>query len=231
MRYEAWTFREAGRAPRIAPGAGVGERPRLHDVVPLLARLDDVTIDRAVGETVRRLRVTRKKVRRRTRLAVDATGVVQEPQHLLRAADASSRSKTTAVAALVEVGGRGGSGSAVPVVCCRRSRDAARGTIARIYLAVVEAASEQTRIGRCVSVRKRCSVPVVAGRANFSLTGKNVHPYHLCCIDYERVMNGTKFARLSGHRRTPRAQSLILINRTSDRPRRSLCLISPFIIS
>jgi len=35
-------------------------------------------------------------------------------QHLLRAADASSRAKTAAVAALVEVGGRGRCGSAVP---------------------------------------------------------------------------------------------------------------------
>ena len=42
-----------------------------------LQRLDDQTIDRAVGETVRRLRGTRKKARRRARVAVDATGLAQ----------------------------------------------------------------------------------------------------------------------------------------------------------
>ena len=42
-----------------------------------LQRLDDVTIDRAVGETVRRLRGTRRKGRRRARVAVDATGLAQ----------------------------------------------------------------------------------------------------------------------------------------------------------
>ena len=42
-----------------------------------LQRLDDVTIDRAVGETVRRLRGARKKSRRKARVAVDATGLAQ----------------------------------------------------------------------------------------------------------------------------------------------------------
>jgi len=42
-----------------------------------LQRLDDQTIDRAVGETVRRLRGTRKKGRRPARAAVDATGLAQ----------------------------------------------------------------------------------------------------------------------------------------------------------
>ena len=42
-----------------------------------LQRLDDVTIDRAVGETVRRLRGTRRKGRRRARVSVDARGLAQ----------------------------------------------------------------------------------------------------------------------------------------------------------
>ena len=42
-----------------------------------LQRLDDVTIDRAVGETVRRSRGMRKKARRRARVAVDASGLAQ----------------------------------------------------------------------------------------------------------------------------------------------------------
>jgi hypothetical protein len=42
-----------------------------------LQRLDDATIDQAVGETVRRLRGARKKSRRKTRVAVDATGLAQ----------------------------------------------------------------------------------------------------------------------------------------------------------
>jgi hypothetical protein len=39
--------------------------------------LDDPTLDRAVGETVRRLRSTRRKGHRRARVGVDATGLAQ----------------------------------------------------------------------------------------------------------------------------------------------------------
>ena len=67
----------AGRTPRVAPGAGAGERARLHDSVSLPAASGRQTIDRAVGETVRRLRGTRRKGRRRARVAVDATGLAQ----------------------------------------------------------------------------------------------------------------------------------------------------------
>jgi len=42
-----------------------------------LQRLDDQAIDCAVGETVRKLRGTSRKGRRRTRVAVDATGLAQ----------------------------------------------------------------------------------------------------------------------------------------------------------
>lgn len=42
-----------------------------------LQRLDDVTIDRAVGETVRRLRGARRRSRRTARVAVDATGLAR----------------------------------------------------------------------------------------------------------------------------------------------------------
>ena len=42
-----------------------------------LQRLDDQTIDRAVGETVRRLRGSLRQRRKRARVAVDATGLAQ----------------------------------------------------------------------------------------------------------------------------------------------------------
>src|ERR1700722_5376195 len=66
-----------GRASRIAPGAGLVSVPDFTTLYRFLQRLDEVTIDRAVGETVRRLRGTHRKGRRRARVAVDATGLAQ----------------------------------------------------------------------------------------------------------------------------------------------------------
>jgi hypothetical protein len=81
MRYQDWTFREAevrlGEQREWRQALGLGSVPDFTTRYRFLQRLDDVTIDRAVGETVRRLRGTRKKGRRPARVAVDATGLAQ----------------------------------------------------------------------------------------------------------------------------------------------------------
>jgi hypothetical protein len=81
MRYEDWTFREAevrlGEHGELRQVLGLTSVPDFTTPYRFLQRLDDVTIDQAVGETVRRLRGLRKKGRRRARVAVDATGLAQ----------------------------------------------------------------------------------------------------------------------------------------------------------
>jgi hypothetical protein len=81
MRYEDWTFREAevrlGEHRELRQVLGLVSVPDFTTLYRFLQRLDDATIDRAVGETVRRLRGGRRKGRRRARVAVDATGLGQ----------------------------------------------------------------------------------------------------------------------------------------------------------
>jgi len=81
MRYEDWTFREAevrlGEHRELRQELGLASVPDFTTLYRFLQRLDDQVIDRAVGETVRRLRGTRRKGRRRARVAVDATGLAQ----------------------------------------------------------------------------------------------------------------------------------------------------------
>ena len=81
MRYEDWTFREAevrlGEHRELRQTLGLVSVPDFTTLYRFLERLDDQTIDRAVGETVRRLRGTLRKGRRRARVAVDATGLAQ----------------------------------------------------------------------------------------------------------------------------------------------------------
>ncbi len=81
MRYEDWTFREAevrlGEHRELRQVLGLMSVPDFTTLYRFLQRLDEVTIDRAVGETVRQLRGTRRKGRRRARVAVDATGLAQ----------------------------------------------------------------------------------------------------------------------------------------------------------
>ena len=61
MRYEDWTFREAevrlGEHRELRQALGLGSVPDFTTLYRFLQRLDDVTIDRAVQETVRRLRL------------------------------------------------------------------------------------------------------------------------------------------------------------------------------
>ena len=81
MRYEDWTLREAevrlSEHRELRQALGLGSVPDFTTLYRYLQRLDDATIDHAVGETVRRLRGTHKKGRRRARVAVDATGLAQ----------------------------------------------------------------------------------------------------------------------------------------------------------
>ena len=81
MRYEDWNFREAevrlGEHRELRQALGLTGVPDFTTLYRFLRRLDDQTIDQAVGETVRRLRGTRRKGRRRARVGVDATGLAQ----------------------------------------------------------------------------------------------------------------------------------------------------------
>src|SRR6185295_12817958 len=81
MRYEDWTFREAevrlGEHRELRQVLGLTSVPDFTTLYRFLQRLDDQTIDKAVGETVRRLRGARRKGRRRARVGVDATGLAQ----------------------------------------------------------------------------------------------------------------------------------------------------------
>jgi Transposase domain (DUF772) len=119
MRYEDWTFREAevrlSKHRELRQTLGLASVPDFTTLYRFLQRLDDVTIDRAVGETVRRLRGTRRKNRRKARVAVDATGLAQGAvsTFFVRRMHHHGQ-KPTPLEALVEVGGGGGSGSTVP---------------------------------------------------------------------------------------------------------------------
>jgi Transposase DDE domain/Transposase domain (DUF772) len=81
MRYEDWTFREAevrlAEHRELRQVLGLASVPDFTTLYRFLQRLDDQTIDRAVGETVRRPRGVRRRGRRRARVAVDATGLAQ----------------------------------------------------------------------------------------------------------------------------------------------------------
>jgi hypothetical protein len=81
MRYEDWTFREAevrlSEHRELRQVLGLGSVPDFTTLYRFLQRLDDQTIDRAVGETVRRLRGSLRQGRKRARVAVDATGLAQ----------------------------------------------------------------------------------------------------------------------------------------------------------
>src|ERR1700730_10106852 len=110
----------AGRASRIAPGAGAGERARFHDSVslsPAFGRPDHRPRGRRDGASAARHAQKRTAASPRGGRC-DGLGA-GSGQHVLCATHASSRAKTAAVEALVEMGGRGGSGSAVRVVADR----------------------------------------------------------------------------------------------------------------
>jgi Transposase domain (DUF772) len=128
MRYEDWTFREAevrlSEHRELRQSLGLTSVPDFTTLYRFLQRLDDQIIDRAVGETVRRLRgwLRRGRKRARGRHGFGARG----GEHVLCAQDVSSRAEAAAVAALAEVGCRGGFGSKVPVVADRAARSLER---------------------------------------------------------------------------------------------------------
>src|SRR5271169_1820374 len=138
MRYEDWTFREAevrlGEHREWRQALGLGSVPDFTTLYRFLQRLDDVTIDRAVGgDGAPVARHAQKRTAASPRGGrCDGFGA-RSCQHLLCATHASSRAKTAAVETLVEVGGRGRSGSAVSAVTDRatwsleRLREFARG--------------------------------------------------------------------------------------------------------
>src|SRR5579875_309352 len=148
MRYEDWTFREAevrlGEHRELRQALGLTSVPDFTTLYRFLQRLDDQTIDRAVGETVRRSRGGR-----RDRLGARCS------QHVFCAAHASSRAKAAAVAALVEVGGGSGFGSTVRVVADRAPRSVERlRQSARCGRNRRAANSHRPGLGRC-RVRQR----------------------------------------------------------------------------
>src|SRR5579875_2387848 len=81
MRYEDWTFREAEVRLRehqeLRQTLGLKSVPDFTTLYRFLKRLDGPSLDRAVGETVRRMPGGRGHDRRGARVAVDATGLAQ----------------------------------------------------------------------------------------------------------------------------------------------------------
>ena len=108
MRYEDWTFREAevrlSEHRALRQVLGLVSVPDFTTLYRFLQRLDDQTIDRAV-ETVRRLRGSLRRGRKRARRGGRNRFGARGSKHVLCAAHAPSPAKTAAVAVLVEVGG------------------------------------------------------------------------------------------------------------------------------
>jgi hypothetical protein len=79
MRYEDWTFREAEVRLReyreLRQTLGLRSVPDFTTLYRFLKRLEEPRLDRAVGETVHRLRSVQPGGRKRARVAVDATGL------------------------------------------------------------------------------------------------------------------------------------------------------------
>src|SRR5579883_2368356 len=146
----------ARRTSRIAAGARTDQRARFHYVVSLLAasgRPNHRSSGRRDGASVARHspKRTTASPRRRGR---DRLGA-RCGQHVLCAAHASSRAKTSAVAALAQVAGRGRSGSAIRVVADRAPRSVERlCEFARRHRSGCPANSHRPGLGRC-RVRQR----------------------------------------------------------------------------
>ena len=81
MRYEDWTFREAEVRLRehseLRAVLRLSSVPDYSTVYRFLQRLPDDTIESALGESVRRLRRSSRRGRRRACVAVDGTGLAQ----------------------------------------------------------------------------------------------------------------------------------------------------------
>src|SRR5574340_11372 len=81
MRYEDWTFREAevrlSEHHELRQTLGLSREPDFTTLYRFLRRLDGPSIDRAVDETVRRMRGGRGHAPRRSQVAIDSTGLAQ----------------------------------------------------------------------------------------------------------------------------------------------------------
>lgn len=81
MRYEDWTFREAevrlSEHRELRQTLELSQVPDFTTLYRFLQGLDGPSLDRALDETVRRMRGGRGHGQRRARVAVDATGLAQ----------------------------------------------------------------------------------------------------------------------------------------------------------
>ena len=171
MRYEDWTFREAevrlGEHRELRQVLGLVSVPDFTTLYRFLQRLDDQTIDRAVGETVRRLRGSLRQERKRARVAVDATGLAQgavstffvRRMHHHRQKPLPWRHWLKWVVV-------GRPGSAVSAVATQPA--AARGTIARICRPSSQPLPNKPASGWCWPTRSSTASAIIPTSANAS---------------------------------------------------------------
>jgi hypothetical protein len=162
-----------GRAPRVAPDLGSVERTRLHHSVSFLAALGRYhhrPRRRRDGAPVAWSRKKEPEAGSRG-CGCDRLGT-GSCQHLFCEKDASSRAKAAAVAALVEVGCRGGFGPAVSVVAEGATRSVERlRQSASCRAGCFRANAHRTGVGRCrVRQRKKSYLYPAAAR------GTECHP-------------------------------------------------------
>src|SRR5258708_23241413 len=100
MRYEDWTFREAEVRLRehaeLRAVLRLSSVPDYSTVYRFLQRLPDDTMESALGESVRRLRRSSHRGRRRAYVAVDGTGLAQHAvaTYFIRLVHQHARGKT-----------------------------------------------------------------------------------------------------------------------------------------
>jgi hypothetical protein len=126
MRFKDWTFREAevwlGEHRELSQALGLVSMRDFTTLYRFLQRLNENSIDRAVGTTVRRPHSTCRKERRR-RCNEFRAGARSSP---LLCRGCIIAGKNHCPGDIVEVGGRGGSRSAVSVVAHRATRSVER---------------------------------------------------------------------------------------------------------
>lgn len=100
MRYEDWTFREAEVRLRehgeLRAALQLSRVPDYTTVYRFLRRLPDDTIENVLGESVRRLRRSSRRGRRRAAVAVDGTGLLPHgvSTYFIRRVEQESGGKT-----------------------------------------------------------------------------------------------------------------------------------------
>jgi hypothetical protein len=100
MRYEDWTFREAEVRLRehgeLRAALRLSSVPDYTTVYRFLRRLPDDTIENVLGESVRRLRRSSRRGRRRAAVAIDGTGLLPHgvSTYFIRRVEQESSGKT-----------------------------------------------------------------------------------------------------------------------------------------